>query len=83
MPPAWLAASAEKPRERDHRALLREVRPAHLELQTPLAGKRIFIRLREETDYQTKLYEEVAAIVPDPEPRSKGRKSPIPFEAPS
>jgi hypothetical protein len=48
----------------------------------PLAGKRIFIRLREETDYQTRLYEEVAAIVPDPEPRPKRQKSLIPFEAP-
>lgn len=48
----------------------------------PLAGKRIFIRLRQETDDQTKLYEEIAAIVPDPEPPTKGRKSPIPFDAP-
>jgi hypothetical protein len=51
--------------------------------KTPLAGKRIFIRLREESDYHTRLYEEVAAIVPDPEPPAKGRKSPIPFKAPS
>ena len=51
--------------------------------KTPLAGKRIFIRLREESDDQTKLYEGVAAIVPEPEPRAKGQKSPIPFEAPS
>jgi hypothetical protein len=49
----------------------------------PLAGKRIFIRLREETDYQTRLYEEIAALVPDPEPRAKGQKRLIPFEAPS
>jgi hypothetical protein len=49
----------------------------------PLAGKRIFIRLRQETDYRLKLYEEVAAIVPEPELPTKGRKSPIPFEAPS
>jgi len=51
--------------------------------KTPLAGKRIFIRLRQETDDQTKLYEQVAAVVPEPEPSTKGRKSPIPFEAPS
>ena len=51
--------------------------------KTPLAGKRILIRLREETDYHTRLYEEVAAIVPEPEPRTKAKKSPIPFEAPS
>ena len=49
----------------------------------PLAGKRIFIRLRQETDDQTKFYEEVAAIIPEPEPPPKSRKSPIPFEAPS
>ena len=51
--------------------------------QQPLAGKRIFIRLRQETDDQNKLYEEVAAVVPEPEPRAKRQKSPIPFEAPS
>ena len=49
----------------------------------PLAGKRIFIRLRQETDDQTKFYEEIAALIPEPEPPPKGRKSPIPFEAPS
>ena len=49
----------------------------------PLAGKRIFIRLRQETDDQTKLYEEVAAIVPQPESPPRRRKPPIPFDAPS
>ena len=49
----------------------------------PLAGKRIFIRLRQETDDQTKLYEEIAAFVPEPEAPPKSRKSPIPFDAPS
>jgi hypothetical protein len=51
--------------------------------KVPLAGKRIFIRLRQETDDQTKLYEEIAAVVPEPEPPAKRRKGPIPFDAPS
>jgi hypothetical protein len=51
--------------------------------KTPLAGKRIFIRLRQETDDQTLLYEEIAAIIPAPEPPPKRRKSPIPFDASS
>jgi hypothetical protein len=49
----------------------------------PLAGKRIFIRLRQELDEKTPLYDEVAAVVPEPEQHARGQKSPIPFEAPS
>ena len=33
----------------------------------PLAGKRIFIRLRQEGDIGANLYEEVKALVPEPE----------------
>ena len=39
-----------------------------------LAGKRIFIRIRQETDDGADLYEEVKAVVPEPEGRARRQK---------
>jgi len=49
------------------------IREHHLQL----VGKRIFIRLRRETDIGATFYEQVAMVVPPPEPWG-GKKTPIP-----
>jgi len=48
-----------------------------------LAGKRIFIRIRQETDDGADLFEEVNAVVPEPEGRGRRQKQPIPVVTPS
>jgi hypothetical protein len=48
-----------------------------------LAGKRIFIRLRQEVDDGPNWYEEVKAVGPETEGRGGRQKGPNPFEAPS
>jgi hypothetical protein len=48
-----------------------------------LAGKRIFIRIRQETDDGANLYEEVNAVVPEPEGRARRQKRPNPVVTPS
>ena len=48
-----------------------------------LAGKRIFIRLRREMDDGADLYEEVNAVVPEPEGRARRQKRPNPVVTPS
>ena len=53
------------------------------EHRVQLAGKRIFIRIRQEVDDGPNLYEEVKALVPEPEGRARRQKGPNPFEAPS
>lgn len=45
--------------------------------QVPLVGKRIFIRIRQERDTGANFYEQVAAVVPPPEPWG-GKKAPFP-----
>lgn len=40
----------------------------------PLVGKRIFIRIRQERDDGASLFEEVTAVVPEPESGSRGRQ---------
>jgi hypothetical protein len=48
-----------------------------------LEGKRIFIRIRQEVDGgSANLYEEVSAVVPEPEDRAKRQKRPIPTVTP-
>jgi hypothetical protein len=41
-----------------------------------LTGKRIIIRLREELDDGSKAVQEVRALIPPPEPRSRSPKKP-------
>jgi len=48
-----------------------------MEHQVQLVGKRIFIRIRQESDFGASLYEQVAAVVPPPEPWG-GKKGPFP-----
>ena len=48
-----------------------------------LTGKRIFIRIRQETDDGANLYEEVSAVVPEPEGRARRQKRPNPVVTPS
>ena len=48
-----------------------------------MVGKRIFIRIRQEVDGGgANLYEEVNAVVPEPEDRARRQKSPIPTVTP-
>jgi hypothetical protein len=48
-----------------------------------LTRKRIFIRLRREMDDGANLYEEVKAVVPEPEGRARRQKRPNPIVTPS
>ena len=48
-----------------------------------LTGKRIFIRIRREMDDGANLYEEVKAVVPEPEGRARRQKRPNPVVIPS